>query len=162
MIMKPLNGRELREIEFMLALDARVAEGGDCLKTRLKGIKNGWRDYRLMAVLTRKVLAGIYDTLPNKTLQHLDKMRKDGEALIRFKPASRAPEWAVIRDDELKTLINLAMASECALCMKEGKQIDRCRLRRTLMDICPPTDDTDIGCGFREAAAQLDYVEYVK
>ena len=160
-IMKPMNGRELRVIEWLLVLDARFAEAGDALRARLRHIPGGGRDWRLMETLCRKLLAEIYETLPVKTLTYMDRMRAHGEALVRFSPAARSPEWLLVRDVDLKAVINAAMAAECAVCMKEGKAIDRCPLRRAMIDMAPPHDDSETGCGYREAAAMSEYGQYL-
>ena len=160
-VIKPMSGRELKVIEFLLALESRINESGDALRTRLGHIPNGWRDWRLMSSLCTKLLGEIYDTLPDKTLLYMDKMRVHGEALIRFSPAARTPEWLLVKDTDLKALINVAIASECAVCMKEGKAIERCKLRRAMYDMTPPHDETENDCGYREVAVNSDYGQYI-
>ena len=160
-IMKPMNGRELKVIEWLLVLDSRFAEAGDALRGRLRHVPGGWRDWRLMETLCRKLLAEIYCTLPNKTMTYIERMRSFGEALVRFSPASRSPEWLLVRDVDMKAIINTAIAAECAVCMKEGKAIDRCPLRRAMIDLAPPHEEPETGCGYREAAMASEYGHYL-
>ena len=159
--LKPFNGRELKCIEALLVMDARMAQAGDALRQRLRAIPNGWRDWRLMDTILYRLLQQIVDTLPNKSRQYLTKLKNHDEMLIRFEPAARTPEWLLIRDVDLKEIVNAAMASECATCLKEGKQIDRCPLRRAMIDICPPHQEPATGCGYREAAMVSEYGHYI-
>ena len=52
---KPMNGKEMRVIELLAAMDSRIVEAGDCMRERLKAIPNGWRQWRLMASIVGKL-----------------------------------------------------------------------------------------------------------
>jgi hypothetical protein len=160
---KPFNGREMQAIEYLMAMDAKFANAGDAMRVRLNHLPYGWRDWRLMVSLCRKLLRQVYDTLPDKSLRYMNKLREGGEVLIRFTPASRSPGWVLVLENDLRDILNAAMAAECSVCMKQGKAIDRCVLRRAMIDIAPPHDgdDTATGCGYRMAVVASEYGDYV-
>lgn len=159
--LKPLNGREMKCIEYIVGLDNRLFEAGEALKRRLAVIPNGWRDWRLMVTTCGRLMEAIYGTLPQKSLLYLQNLCKHGEILIRYIPASRSPEWMMIRDVDLRVLVNKAMAAECAVCMKEGAEIRTCALRKALICNCPPREDAPTGCGYRAAAMSSEYGHYI-
>lgn len=80
------NAREIHTIEFLAGLDAQLVEGQENLRDRLRLIPNGWRDFRLAVTRTERVLDAIYNTLPNKTLVHMQKLAQHGQIVIRPKP----------------------------------------------------------------------------
>ena len=88
----PANGRELHIIEYLMALDAQLNGHQDALRERLKLVPNGWRQWRLITTATRNLLQAVYDTLPDKTLLYIDRLRAQGEVVVHFRPASRTHE----------------------------------------------------------------------
>ena len=45
-----------------------------------------------------------------------------GKFCVRLKPAARTPEQIVASEDDLREIINAAMAAECAVCLKDDRQ----------------------------------------
>ena len=80
------NAREIHTIEFLAGLDAQLVEGQENLRDRLRMIPNGWKDFRLAVTRTERVLDAIYNTLPTKTLVHMQKLAQHGQIVIRPKP----------------------------------------------------------------------------
>lgn len=158
---QPASGRERAIIEYLAALDAQLIAHQDTLRERLKLIPNGWRQWRLLTVTVNNLLVAIYDTLPAKTLLHMQRLCTHGEVLVRLKPASRTPEQVVSSEDDLREIINAAMAAECAVCLKDERQIKGCKLRRALMNIVPPDEFAPHGCEYRNVALQNDYRDYI-
>ena len=134
---RPMNGREMRVIEYLAAMDSKIVESGDAMRDRLRDIPNGWRQWRLMASTLSRLLVQLYDLMPIKNLRHIQNVCAHGEVLIRMQPASRVPEYTLVNEDDLRILVNTSMAAECAICFKEGKEIDRCPLRRAMLSIAP-------------------------
>lgn len=156
----PLNGREMRVVEHLTCFDSKLIEAGECLRERLKQIPNGWRQWRLMASISDKLLRQLYDTMPLKNLRHIQNLCYYGEVLIRMKPAVRPPEYTLISTDDLAEVVNVAMGMECRVCIRDGKEIERCRLRQAMMNIAPPLDVSDLGCSYRDVALEHDYGQY--
>lgn len=157
------NGREVRVIEFLAGLDAQLINGQTVLADRLKKIPSAWRNFRLAATMTEKVLDELYKTLPPKTLLHMQRIRQFGEVIIRPRPACKLPDDVQIVDkDDLKHLINVAMAAECAVCLKDTRQQKKCKLRRTLETVAQPEALKNDGlCPYTHVAAGNEYGRYI-
>lgn len=119
----PANARELHNIELIAGLDARLIAGEKALEPRLRQIPGAWRNWRLAASCIGKVLDGIYATLPERTLLHMEKLCKCGEAIIRPKPMIKMPnDVQIVLNDDLKLLINTTISAECAMCLKDARE----------------------------------------
>lgn len=161
--LQPLKGKELKCVEYLVGMESRIAESGDALRERLRMVPNGWRDYRLIFATLDRLLLRLYDTIPTKGLQYLQKLTKHGEILIRFSPAARSQEWLLIKDDDLAVIANLAMASECAICLKQGREAKKCELRKALENIAPPHDGHPAGgCGYQNVVAGEKLGHYLR
>ena len=51
--------------------------------------------------------------------------------------------------------IEAAMRGECAMCIREGRDVKRCRLRDALLPVAPPSEFSRYGCEYRQPASQL-------
>ncbi len=158
---QPANGREMQIIEYLAALDAQLTGHQDALRKRLKLVPNGWRQWRLMTVTTGALLSSLYDTLPLKSLKHMENLCRNGEVLVRIKPIARQPGQIVADEDDLREIINAAMASECALCLRGEKEVKSCKLRRAMMEIIPPEDIPLYGCPYRDITINSEYGKYI-
>lgn len=160
---KEANGREVKVIEFLAALHAQLLEGQECLEPRLRGIPDGWRRYKVALANVDWVLSRIYETLPVRTLRHMQRICEIGEIRIRPRPAIPLPDDVQIApNDDLRTLINAAMAADCAICLKPANEQRGCKLRRALMRIVPPAElGGGSACEYAEAARQSDLGEYI-
>ena len=159
----PLTGKELKCVEYLVGMESRINESGDALRERCKRIPNGWRDYRLIASTLDRLLTNLYTTVPYKGRLYLKKLIDNGEILIRERPLVRTPEWRMIKDEDLATLVNTAMASECAICLREGKEAKKCKLRRALEDFAPPSNGHPAGgCGYMNVVLGAELGNYMK
>lgn len=145
---KPMNGKELRALEFLALLDVKLGESGEAIRERLKGIPNGWRQWRLMTTTISRLLVQLYDIIPMKNLRHMQNLCEYGEVLIRIRPPVHSPEYALLREDDLKQLMDIAITQECAMCLKEGREIDRCPLRKAMWNIAPPMEEHPYSCEY--------------
>ena len=158
---RPMNGEEMRVIEYLTAMNSKINQAGDCMRDRLRSVPNGWRQWRLMAVTLERLLPALYDTITKKNLRHLENICDHGEIIIRLRPAVRVPEHTLVSEDDLRTLVNAVMASECAICLKQGREIDRCSLRTAMLNICPPYEDPKTSCGYQMVALSGDLGKYM-
>ena len=94
----------------------------------------------------------LYDAIPVKTRRHIENLCNHGEVLIRIKQTARVPEYTLISDDDLRVVCDAAMENECAICLKQGKEIDRCPLRKAMLHIAQPFTETPTSCGYQLAA----------
>lgn len=157
------NAHEIHGIEFIAGLDAQIAKFDAALKPRLQCIPNGYRDFRLARKLIEKTLDGLYDTMPQKTLLHMQRLNELGEVVIRPRPAATKGQYVQIVDNEtLKFLINKIIASECAICLNDRAGVKKCRLRKALNLVVPPDAQRfDGACPYRDVAITNELGEYI-
>ena len=157
------NAREIHAIEFLAGLDCRLFAAQDVLKPRLEKIPNGWRDFRLATTTTERLLNAVYDTLPDKTLRHMNKLCQYGEVVIRPKPMVKLQDDVQIVDTgDLRTLINAVIGHECAMCVKDAREQKGCKLRKALHHIAPTAElDKDGLCTYIDVAAGNELGRYI-
>ena len=157
------NAREIHNIEFLAGLDAQLIQGQEILRDRLALVPNGWRNFRLAVTTTEKVLDGIYETLPMRTLRHMDRLCKCGEVVIRPKPMIKLPDDAqIVLSEDLRMLINMVVAAECAVCLKSPPEQKGCKLRKALQNIAPTAEVYHNGlCSYVDVAAAHKLGEYI-
>ena len=159
----PLAGKELKCVEYLVAMESRVMEVGEALRDRLRLVPNGWRQFRLLTSTLDRLMTDLYDTIPYKGQLYLRNILDHGEVLIRFVPASRNPEWKLVKDEDLAVLVNMAMASECAMCLRQGREAKKCKLRRALEDIAPPNEGHPAGgCGYMNVVLGCEIGHYIR
>ena len=157
------NSREIRAIEYAAGLDMQLPSDGGYLKERLKSVPDLWRQYRIAKVAIDKVVEGLYETLPTKTLLRLNRLCTQGEIIFRPKSTlNKSTDTQIVLDKDLKVLINAAMGSKCAFCVKTGKESRKCELRNALMNIVPPDYiDNGLLCDYAVVAANCDLEDYI-
>ena len=150
--LRPVLGEEMQIIEYLAAMDYKMGKAGDVMRERLKLIPNGWRQWRLMVSIINRLVPQVYSVIPVKTRRHIENLCNHGEVVIRIKPTARVPEHTLISDDDLCVVCDAAMENECAICLKQGKEIDRCPLRKAMLHIAQPFTETPTSCGYQLAA----------
>lgn len=160
---KDINGRELRAIEYLAALDARVNEYAEPLEERLRKTQDGWRNYRVAVSCLEKAIDAVYASVDDETRIHMRNLAASGEVIIR--PTVQAVErnLQTVAEEHLKTLVNTSMAAECAMCLKQGSDVRKCQLRKALMFTAPPTRIPEKGrCPYAEIALCHDLGQYME
>ena len=163
MEIREANAKEIHSIEFLAGLDAQLIEGQDSLKERLQGIPGGWRNYRLAVSTVQRVLDAIYETLPDKTLIHMQRLCQYGQIIIRKKPAIKLPDDVHMVDaDDLKFLINRVVENECGICVKDRAAQKGCPLRKALHHIAPTAAiHSDGRCSYLDVVAGNELGKYI-
>lgn len=160
---KDISGPELRAIEFLAALDARLTDYSKPLEERLRKTKDGWRNYRVAVACMEKAIDAVYESVDNETRQHMRRLVGTSEVIIR--PTARAAEvnLQTIDENHLKVLVNTSMSAECAMCLKEGTDVRKCALRKALLFAAPPSRIPDNGrCPYAEVALCHDLGKYME
>lgn len=158
------NAGELHMIEYIGCLDMQIYKGGPILEDRLKKIPNGWRDFRLVSSVLEKLVGKIYETLPDKTMRHILHLTDKGEVVIRPKPMVKLQEKTqFLTDEDLNMLVNTAISAECAMCVRDGREQKKCKLRRTLENVAPTEAVHEKGlCAYVHVAAGNPLGDYVR
>lgn len=159
----PANAREIHIIEFLAGLDAQLMQGQEILRDRLALVPDGWRKFRLAVTTTEKVLDGIYETLPMKTLKHMDRLCQCGQVIVRPRPLVKMPDDVqIVPADDLRLIINMIVAQECAMCLKSPPEQKGCKLRKALEIIAPTAEVYRNGlCSYVDVAAAHKLGEYI-
>lgn len=153
-----------RENEFMMnlmILRNTLKRNGPAIRerARLAG-KWVWRDIRLATVLICRIQDALLRTMPRSREDYYMAYAQHGHYELHIDGPIRMPRQVVISDKHLAAICDAAMENECIMCMREGKEIDRCGLREALLAAAAPTeiregDDLYRRCEYREAAGNL-------
>lgn len=157
------NAKELHTIEFISALDARLTKNEKYLEKRLKSVPDLWRQYRIARSAVAKVLDGLYTTMTPENMLHMRNLAANGEVVVRpVNSLNKSTDCQILLRKDLDKLINITIGSTCAMCLKEGREIKKCELRKALLNICPPSIvSTDGLCVFTQVAANCEYGDYI-
>lgn len=159
---KEASSRELHAIEYIAALDKRMADGERHLEERLKMVPDLWRQYRIARSALGKIVDGLYKTMELRALARLMRMNENSELVFRPRsPLNNATDARVVLDKDLSTLVTYVLQNKCCFCLCEGKDIKNCDLRKALMNIIPlgNVDDGAL-CGYTDAASSDALSEY--
>lgn len=158
------NSKETRYITYIYGLDAQLVGGEKHLEHRLRAVPDAWRQYRIAMSAVDKVVRALRVTLPDKVFIHLEQLADRGEIVIRPKPIGKQlDDVQIIGTDNLKLLINAAIGSECAMCLKDAKQQRKCEMRKALMCVAPPVeiDRSSSLCPYVKVAAGSELGKYI-
>ena len=145
------SGREIDVLEKLVLLDAVLTKGENTMKPRLSTIKNGWRDYKMIAKVMGKLVEKLLDTCTVRTLERLQSIGDNCDLSIKPRFISKDDPCLVIHESALMQLINTTCSAECAICFKQGAEVRGCTLRKTLMEIAPLNDPPTSGrCGYAD------------
>ena len=152
---KPFNRAENRFFTELIILRNTMFQGSDAVKERLEPFKGAWRDLKLMEKLAEKIQECLSATLPPEKLLKYQKLVKHGKIYLDFPGASPKDDHILVSAKNAAFLAEYAIKGECALCMKDGREVKRCPLRDALLSIAPPTKVSEIGCEYRSVAGDL-------
>lgn len=144
----PVNGREMRSIEFLHAFERELETAEKTLEQRLRSIPDGWRRFRLVRTQTKYVLNAVYDTMPSAKIWALIRRVETGELVMRPKAVTKMPDEMIVRADDVSLICEAVIEHECSLCVKAGKEIKCCPLRQAMQRMATPYDVPRSGCEY--------------
>lgn len=158
----PANGREMAAIDWLGVLCAMMADHEQGIKSRLNGVKNGWRDYRLALTLVSKLLGKAVAGLPAHQQRHVRNVLKTHEVTLRPAQIVKTPNDMLLIDKaEFQTIINTAMEAECAICIKSEAEIRGCKLRKALKTCIMLEEYPKVGCGYTDVVTNNELGKYI-
>ena len=158
----PANGREMAAIDWLGVLCAMMADHEQGIKSRLNGVKNGWRDYRLALTLVSKLLGKAVAGLPAHQQRHVRNVLKTHEVTLRPAQIVKTPNDMLLIDKAaFRTIINTAMAAECAICLKSEDEIRGCKLRKALETCIMLEKYPKFGCGYTDVVTNNELGKYI-
>lgn len=155
------NSKETHAVEILAALDCQMSKYEVHLKDRLKSVPGAWQQFRMGKAGVANAINACYDTLPVKTLLHMQRLCDHGEVIIRQKGVVKTDDVQFVPTPGLKLLVNIAMENECAICMKDPTGQRKCELRKALMLMAPPDRVNKFGCAYRDVAAKNSLGDYI-
>ena len=158
----PANGREMAAIDWLSVLCAMMADHEQGIKSRLNGVKNGWRDYRLALTLVSNLLGKAVAGLPAHQQRHVRNVLKTHEVTLRPAQIIKTPNDMLLIDKAaFRTIINTAMAAECAICLKSEAEIRGCKLRKALETCIMLEEYPKVGCGYTDVVTNNELGKYI-
>lgn len=162
---KPNKAENLLMLNLMLLRNTLVRESPAVKERARRAGKWVWRDLRIMLALVGKVQRALLDTMPDSRTDYYLAYAMNGHFELVMNGPIRNPRLVLITDKHLGTVCDLAMRSECLMCMRDGAEIGKCALRAALMEVAPPTEVQEgmiRQCEYREAAGNLILGEEVE
>lgn len=158
----PANGREMAAIDWLGVLCAMMADHEQGIKSRLNGVKNGWRDYRLALTLVSNLLGKAVAGLPAHQQRHVRNVLKTHEVTLRPAQIVKMPNDMLLIDKAaFRTIINTAMEAECAICFKSEAEIRGCKLRKALETCIMLEEYPKVGCGYTDVVTNNELGKYI-
>lgn len=130
-----------RENAFMLdlmMLRNSLAQNSEAVRGRMSCYPYAWRDIRLMWHLVNKLQNQLMDTMPDRRLAYYQQMAAQAKVIIDIPGPIPKGRNMLISETRLAAITEAAMRGECALCVKEGREVKRCPIRDALLEIAPP------------------------
>lgn len=147
---RPLNYRELNLCMILYALDANLQENGHVLKNRFAGIKRGKSHWGMFRWLARKIIEELVDTMDDNDRRKMMVLKSHGSLSVKAFTDIKKDQWdIVVSADDFNWLASYAIDANCATCMREGKEIKKCKLRQTMIHCVPPKETSMIGCEYQ-------------
>lgn len=149
----PLSAREYVAIRAIFAAIDSLTREHEQLERRAKGVKNCWRDLRLLVVLAEKVLNELLKTVPTKKLLQMQKDLKNTVCRIETRGAVGHKEdgFMFVPEDSAIKLCQMAMKLNCFGCDKTHKEAKReCEMYKAIQDIFVYQFDDFNDCPFSD------------
>ena len=151
------NRKENRFMTNLMVVLHTLLSDRDAAEQRLKAYGDKWarRDIGLLLSLDNRLQEQMLMTMPDKRILYYQRMAKEAQIVVEFPGAARIDRHVLMEVDDRAALAEAAMRGECAVCIKEGRDVKRCRLREALLPVAPPTEWSRYGCEYRQPASQL-------
>lgn len=151
------------ENQFMLdlmILKNSLAVRAAKVRGRLEMVNpNAWRDLRLLITLVGRIQQELIDTMPESRWEYYATLARSGRYHLDIDGPIRQGRMVLITDLRLSLLCEAVMKTECVMCLKDGKDIERCPIRDALLEVAPPSETQVEGavyrCEYAGAAGQL-------
>ena len=152
------SSRELHAVEFIAGLDERLNASRGYLEKRLRSVPDCYRQYRIAETAVGKVLTGLYSTMEVSALNHMLRVSNQSEIVIRPKSVlNRSTDSQVVLTKDLITVVNAAVGDACSMCIKTGRDVKRCELRKALLNMAPLDKlDNGIYCGYSHVGCNME------
>lgn len=139
----PLSSSEYTAIRHVIAAVDACSKHYDTLSERLRLVKWGARDYKLVHAKAYKLFEKLLETIPFKKLKVMRAELDASVCEVRVNAASvnRELGYTVLDVDDLRDLANLAVESRCFLCYKSAVEGRKCPVYKAICACLPYKPD---------------------
>lgn len=152
MELKRVRSAENQALKCFCAMDSMMQRDTMALEGRVRSIKNGWRDYRMLQSVMRNLREKIYDTIPPEQVQTIERNLSTMEFRIGAARVATDDDYVYIKLPDLVTLVRYAKQNECFACDKDKQEARKCDLRKCLDSWTTHNMEEVDGCAYREAS----------
>ena len=131
----PLTGREYYALRALMGIVSTFETEDVSLEKRLKSIRGGWRDIKLIEKLSSKLLDLILTTVPQKKLEQIRleiSHTRVEISVVRDVAGRYKPNFTYVPNEALEWLEEQVIDMNCMLCDKTDKESKRCPIRRNI------------------------------
>ena len=151
------NRKENRFMTNLMVVLHTLLSDREAAEARLMEYGYRWakRDIGLLISLDNRLQEQMLSTIPDRRIMYYQKMAAEAQIVIEFPGAVKQSRHLLMDVDDLAAMAEAAMRGECAMCIREGRDVKRCRLRDALLPVAPPSEFSRYGCEYRQPASQL-------
>ena len=150
------NKAENAFMQDLMILKNSLAVRSPAVRDRLRQVnKYAWRDLRLLFALVDKIQSQLIQTMPDSRWEYYAALARNGRYHLDIEGPVRQGRMVLISDIHLAQLCEAVMENECIMCIKDGKEIEKCPIRKALLEVAPPTEIMGYSCEYAHAASQL-------
>lgn len=126
---------------------------GGMLKPRLDKTPGAWRMWKSGVAMLGRAVDAVFHTVPDDQLERLNAVFTHGTITIDMpKTVEDYDGLIVVHAKDMLMCAQMAMAHECSICFREGKDAKHCPLAAALAGITEPDTYETSGCVWRDQA----------
>lgn len=147
----PLSMREYEALRTIFGCVNALDDDHETLKARCKLFKGGWRDLRMLAAVSKRLMEKLLCTVPRKKLLTIQRELQHTICEVKIKPiaAPHRENMVCVSEDAMIRVCNRAMQDNCYLCDKTHKEAKRsCELYRDVQACFPYDFNESTDCPF--------------
>ena len=157
---KKPNKNENQFMTDLIILKNSLAKRGESVRERLLKVNpNAWRDLRLLQSLVNRLQEQLMETMPLSREDYYLALCQHANYHLEITGPIRPEHMVIISDRNLGAILDVCMENECLMCLRDGKEIEECPIRRALLEVGPPSrireDGSGLGCEYRNVPGQL-------
>lgn len=120
------------------------------LRGRIKGIKYGPRDEALVVRTLDRLLDAMWDTIPDKQADTLDRNLEMSELYVGVRTTRKfdKSEYGMVLSWNQINLLRDAAREKCLTCSRDITDQRRCPLKKLLDELPGERDENARGCGY--------------
>lgn len=145
---KRLNAYEMASFEMLLALTSELAVLGK-LEQRIKSVDGAWKLYKsALGMITKMIGNVLAETVPTEQIRRIKYTVENSTVQLKLRSITQTEGYRHLSDKEFNTLLSYIVYNECQMCLKEGEEIERCKLCKLFDSIGANVPDEEFSCKY--------------